>query len=229
MRTRRVSAQIKSARHAHHRDGAGHRPRRAPEIVADRGGGDGGAGLLEKSHQRRRRAGAIGKRRQRAGLGLRQRQAHAGEIDGHGADQPADMAQAERHRRRHDQAAGRHDHGADADGAVEPEPHDDARADIGAHHVAGGADRIGGAERDRRQSVNALHHERGARHPGEQADEGRGQDAEMGEKAAMRQHRAIERRPWRPAKTVPACAAAGSPASSAPRPAAETSANITKR
>ena len=50
------------------------------------------------------------------------------------------------------------------------------------------------AEDQRVEAVNrALHHDRRARHPGKQTDEGRGQDAEIGKKAAMPQHGGIKR------------------------------------
>ena len=62
-------------------------------------------------------------------------------------------------RGRHAEAAHRHRDAAAADGAVDAEPHDEARGDHGAGHVTDRAEREHDPEIDRCQPIKVLQHE----------------------------------------------------------------------
>ena len=86
-------------------------------------------GLGDKAEQRRRGAGAVRIRQQRAGLRLRQRHAHADDVEADRRDHARSAERREGQQQRHRQSAERHRGGAEAHGPAAAPAHHEARRD----------------------------------------------------------------------------------------------------
>ena len=84
--------------------------------------------MLDDAAKHGGRTGMVRKRQQRRREGLRHAQAHAGEIDGDRQGKTEPRPRQQSYRREHSKAAGGHRHRAEADGAIEPEAHDEGAA-----------------------------------------------------------------------------------------------------
>ena len=122
-----------------------------PEQPADQRAAGRRQDLLHETEQRRRRAGAIGKRHQRTGDRLRQHHAETGEIDRDRQHQRPRRGQTERQRRRHAEAADGQQYSAKPNNAIESDPHHQPRRNRRTDHIADRAEREGDAEIKRRQ------------------------------------------------------------------------------
>ena len=156
-------------------------------------------GLRHEAEQRRRGAGAVGIGQQCAGLRLGQGHAHADGVEADRRDHAPCAERREGQQQSHHQSAERHRGSAEAHRPPAAPAHHEARRDRGAHHVARRPHRKRHTERQRRQAVDVLQHERGAGYPGEQTAQATRRDAEMddetrvGEKAAIGAQRRADR------------------------------------